>query len=377
MRRYGPLDYTYLKALTPMAQRFYELLSYKMFAALKYRHPHATLRYASIVCCPRSSATPRLFRCRNRCTRSINRICDPATSPRSSTSQPPTPTASPTGCCTTPRVPKPVPSIPPSCVSPAPRPRRLLPRRWTPTRRTSEARSPRSPLVRHRPHDARRRASHARVTGGRPSRYARPDAQHRRPTVPARQASGGALPCPASRRAPDPGGRPCPAVLSALPWAHRGHPVTQRTGTRHRAPGAPWRGQSPLSPRVCPPGGSRDALRAADLRRHPALPPRALAAYDAQATRATQAATQRAAADERTQREQYQAWEQRQLAQLRTALLPEELAALEAEAHARLVAAGTPAVALPLAVRVAVDQVLAAQAGLPSFEAWQQTQEVG
>jgi len=27
-------------------------------------------------------------------------------------------------------------------------------------------------------------------------------------------------------------------------------------------------------------------------------------------------------------------------------------------------------------VRVAVDQVLAAQAGLPAFEAWQQTQEV-
>jgi len=41
-----PLDYTYLKALTPTAQRFYELLSYKMFAALKHRHPHATLRYA-------------------------------------------------------------------------------------------------------------------------------------------------------------------------------------------------------------------------------------------------------------------------------------------------------------------------------------------
>src|SRR6266571_4055700 len=41
-----PLDYAYLKALTPTAQRFYELLSYKMFAALKHRHPHATLRYA-------------------------------------------------------------------------------------------------------------------------------------------------------------------------------------------------------------------------------------------------------------------------------------------------------------------------------------------
>jgi hypothetical protein len=41
-----PLNYGYLKALTPMAQRFYELLSYKMFAALKHRHPQATLRYA-------------------------------------------------------------------------------------------------------------------------------------------------------------------------------------------------------------------------------------------------------------------------------------------------------------------------------------------
>ena len=56
---------------------------------------------------------------------------------------------------------------------------------------------------------------------------------------------------------------------------------------------------------------------------------------------------------------------------------PQALAALEAEARARLVAAGTPAVALPLAVRVAVDQVLAAQAGLPSFEVWRQTQEAG
>src|SRR5256886_2234280 len=41
-----PLNYAYLKALTPTAQRFYELLSYNMFAALKHHHPHATLRYA-------------------------------------------------------------------------------------------------------------------------------------------------------------------------------------------------------------------------------------------------------------------------------------------------------------------------------------------
>jgi hypothetical protein len=104
---------------------------------------------------------------------------------------------------------------------------------------------------------------------------------------------------------------------------------------------------------------------------------RALAAYDARTAQGIHATTRQAAADERTQREQHQAWEQRQLEQLRTARLPEELGALEAEARARLVAAGTPAVALPLAVRVAVDQVLAAQAGLPAFEVWRQTQEAG
>jgi hypothetical protein len=104
---------------------------------------------------------------------------------------------------------------------------------------------------------------------------------------------------------------------------------------------------------------------------------RALAAYDTRAAQGIPMKTQQAAADARTQREQYQAWEQCQLAQLRIALPPPALAALEAEAHAHLIAAGTPAVALPLAVRVAVDQVLAAQAGLPAFEAWRQTPEAG
>ena len=38
-----------------MAQRFYELLSYHLFATLTHRRPHATLRYASIACSRRSS----------------------------------------------------------------------------------------------------------------------------------------------------------------------------------------------------------------------------------------------------------------------------------------------------------------------------------
>src|SRR5262249_24032023 len=41
-----PLDYGYLQALTPMAQRFYELLSYHMFATLTHHRPQATLRYS-------------------------------------------------------------------------------------------------------------------------------------------------------------------------------------------------------------------------------------------------------------------------------------------------------------------------------------------
>ena len=36
-----PLDYDYLQALPPAAQRCYELISYKLFTALKYRHPNA------------------------------------------------------------------------------------------------------------------------------------------------------------------------------------------------------------------------------------------------------------------------------------------------------------------------------------------------
>ena len=41
-----PLDYDYLKALAPAAQRCYEMISYKLFAALKYGHPEAKLSYS-------------------------------------------------------------------------------------------------------------------------------------------------------------------------------------------------------------------------------------------------------------------------------------------------------------------------------------------
>lgn len=41
-----PLDYDYLKSLSPAPQRFYELLSYQMYAALKYDRPRAKLTYS-------------------------------------------------------------------------------------------------------------------------------------------------------------------------------------------------------------------------------------------------------------------------------------------------------------------------------------------
>lgn len=41
-----PLDYDYLMELTPGAQRFYELLSYQIFAALKNERPRAKLLYS-------------------------------------------------------------------------------------------------------------------------------------------------------------------------------------------------------------------------------------------------------------------------------------------------------------------------------------------
>jgi hypothetical protein len=43
---YRPLDYDYLKDLSPTAQRFYEILSYKMFVALKHGYTKAKLLYS-------------------------------------------------------------------------------------------------------------------------------------------------------------------------------------------------------------------------------------------------------------------------------------------------------------------------------------------
>src|SRR5262245_7566704 len=41
-----PLDFQYLKELTPSAQRFYEIISYQIYATLKYGYPEAKLLYS-------------------------------------------------------------------------------------------------------------------------------------------------------------------------------------------------------------------------------------------------------------------------------------------------------------------------------------------
>ena len=41
-----PLDYDYLRSLPPASQRFYEVVSYQIYAALRYNNPRAKLSYA-------------------------------------------------------------------------------------------------------------------------------------------------------------------------------------------------------------------------------------------------------------------------------------------------------------------------------------------
>jgi hypothetical protein len=53
-----PLDFQYLKQLTPSAQRFYEIISYQIYAALKYGYPEAKITYSDYCA---YSGQPRQF----------------------------------------------------------------------------------------------------------------------------------------------------------------------------------------------------------------------------------------------------------------------------------------------------------------------------
>ena len=271
-----PLDYAYLQALTPMAQRFYELLSYHIFATLTHRRPHATLRYGEYCLLATQQRYTGLRAGQKTDVQSPPAApggglpCPgPVDAPR------PTPTASPTGSCTTPPAPKRVPSTPRFGASPAGRRRGPGPR--TRSRPTSW------------PSCCRRR----------------PRARRPPPTPPHPQAEalvqqfyqrfhGRAQVTPTAKEL---------TQATALLTTHGREKAQYLLTFSHQAAQA-----TRYDPQVF--GG---ILHYTD---------RALAAYDARAAQGTHATTRQAAADERTQREQYQAWEQRQLAQRRTALPP-------------------------------------------------------
>jgi hypothetical protein len=362
-----PLDYTYLKDLTPMAQRFYELVSYKMFAALKYRHPHATLRYSEYCLL----STQQRYTEALKVQKQMYKVHQPHVHSGYLTKVHYARTTDADG-----------------------RPDWLL--QYTP-----------GPKARAE-YAAFRRQSRAEAAAAHPPPM---DADQEDLLATVTRASSGA---PPSRRRE--------ASLSPhVALAHRDQPAhaTPRQAPTHgTVPSAPpanllqtqaealvqqfyqrFHGLAQVTP-----SPTELAHATALLAQHGAAKvhfllafahqeapatdytprvfggilhylPRALAAYDAQATRVSQAAAQHAAADERTWHERYLEWRQRELRRLRTALPPAELDALEDTTRARLVAAGTASCTLPFAVRFAVDEILDAQAGLLSFEAWRQTQE--
>jgi hypothetical protein len=321
-----PLDYGYLQALTPMAQRFYEILSYPMFAALTHRRPHATLRYSEYCllstqqryaeAIPVQKQMYKLHR-PHLAAGYLGQVWYTATTDAE--------------------------GQPDWLLHYAPGPKAHV--EYATFRRQPGGEAPVP-----RPEEAEQADLLALVLPETPASPASTAAPHPQAAALVQQFyqrfHGRAQVTPTAKEL---------AQATALLTTHGREKAQYLLTFSHQAAQA-----TRYDPQVF--GG---ILHYTD---------RALAAYDARAVQETHTQTQQAAADERTQREQYQAWEQRQLAQRRTALLPAALVALEAEARARLVAEGTPAVALPLAVRVAVDQVLAAQAGLPSFEAWR-TQE--
>jgi hypothetical protein len=363
-----PLDYAYLKALTPMAQRFYEILSYKMFAALKHRHAHATLRYAEYCLLSTQQrytdtiqVQKQMYKVNQSHVRSgyLTTVVYEATT--DDTGQPDWLLHYTPG-----------PKARAEFAAFMRQPGAEATARALPADAAQEdllATVPRDPPVAPPPQPAAARTRADATPAGREAG--------------ARLAPLAAVP-PAADVAPvTPPADPLQAEAQTLVTAfyQRFHGLAQVTPSPKELAHA----TALLAQHG--PGKAHFLLAFA----HQAAPetayapqtfmgiehylPRALAAYDTQATRAPQAATPRAAADERTQREQYQAWEHHQLAQLRAALPSAELAALEAAARDRLVAEGKPEYTLRGAVRVAVDTVLAAQAGLPTFEVWRHTQE--
>ena len=97
-----PLDYDYLKSLPPAPQRFYEFLSYQMYAAMKIRPAPGEAALFRFLCpCPANPACRLGTRAEPDDQDSPPAPGNPAISPRSISSRRPTATAIPTGSCST------------------------------------------------------------------------------------------------------------------------------------------------------------------------------------------------------------------------------------------------------------------------------------
>jgi hypothetical protein len=373
-----PLDYAYLKALPPMAQRFYELLSYKMYAALKHHHPHPTLRYTDFCLL----STQQRSTVSDQVKKQMYKVHQPHVQSGYLTQAHYEGTTDAEG-----------------------RPDWLIHYTPGPKARTEYAAFMRQPgaaaaaaalaiPVEHAQEDlvaTITRKFPATTPPLRPEVSTPPvvapgdtDQAVRPDPLPA--TTPGTAP-EASREAGSPSSDAPPAeVLLTLAQAlvsafyQRFHGLAQVTASPkeldHARQLLTEHGEAKAhflltyAQQAAPATAYQPQVFGGIL---PYLP-RALAAYDAQARQAAQTASQQAAA-ERRWHERYLAWRQHQCAQLRAALPGAELAALEDAQRAQLIANGTPAVALDLALRVAVDTVLEAQANLPTFEVWRQQQE--
>lgn len=348
-----PLDYGYLQVLTPMAQRFYEILSYPMFAVLTHRRPHATLRYSEYCLL----STQQRYTTYAQVKKQMYKVHSPHLQ---------------SGYLTQVRV--------TTTTDAAGQPDWFL--HYTPGPKaqreyTTFRRQPGVEAALPRPEEAEQADLLALVL---------PEVPTAQPQE-ASQATVVVHPSPATSPAPaaETGGataaeppRPAhpQAVALVQQFYQRFHgltPVTPSPKELAQATALLTQHSDAFAAFLLT--YAHTAARATQYQ--PQVfggilhyTDRALAAYAARTIQARQETTRQTDAAERTQHERYAQWRQQALAQLRAALPEGELAALAAIQQTRLIAEGTAACALPLAVRIAVDEVLTTQAGLPDCATW-------
>jgi hypothetical protein len=328
-----PLDYDYLKALPPTAQRFYELVSYKIFAALAHHQPAATLRYSEYcLLAPQPRYTTydqvkkQLYKVHKPHLASdyLAQVCAERTTDRDG-----------------------------------------HPDWWL-----------------HYVPGPKARAEYAAFT--RPSRPGAAPETARQGVEPFPDTPPGEISPMVQAGDPAVGADPVslatsPATVLVQYFYQRFHGVT--------ASALPTKALYQAKALIAQHGEAAArfmvdfAWQQAQTTRYPLehfggiLPyaPRALAAYEA---RHQHLAQQRAAARDDQQRAQYETFWQQEVGRIRAMLSPDDLAALEATVREQLTVSGAiPAYAIERMVRVESDTALAERYAVPSFETWQRTQE--